>query len=126
MDSASDAYSIASTDSDRVIVIAGPGTGKSFAMKRRIAKLLDDGVNPAQILSVTFTNVASNDMHQELIGMSVSQASNLKAQTLHSLAFTILSRNHVLTTTGRNPRPLLDFELKPLMADLSSHGGNVS
>ena len=123
LDRASKAYSIASADSDRVIVIAGPGTGKSFAMKRRIAKLLEDGVNPSEVLPVTFTNVASNDMHHELIGMSVAQASSLKAQTLHSLAFSILSRNHVLTATGRNPRPLLDFELKPLMADLSSHGG---
>lgn len=90
LDGTSQAYRMATEDSDKVIVIAGPGTGKSFAMKRRIAKLLEDGVNPAQILPVTFTNVASNDMHQELIGMSVSQSSNLKAQTLHSLAFTIL------------------------------------
>lgn len=123
LDRASPAYAIATSEEDKIIVIAGPGTGKSFAMKRRIARLLEDGVQPGHILPVTFTNVAANDMHQELIGMSVTGAERLKALTLHSLAFTILSKNNVLTETGRKPRPLFEYELDPLMADLAEHGG---
>ena len=98
-------YAIASSDADNIIVLAGPGTGKSFSMKRRVARLLEEGVKPEQILAVTFTNVAVDDMHQELVGMSVAGADKLQAQTLHSLALSILSRHHVLSSTGRNPRP---------------------
>lgn len=92
-------------------------------MKRRVARLLEDRVTPEKILAVTFTNVAVDDMHQELVGMSVIGAGRLKAQTLHSLALGILSRNHVLSSTGRTPRPLLEYEKEPLKLDLKAHGG---
>ena len=123
LDPSSKAYQIASSKAEKICLIAGPGTGKSYSMKRRIARLLEDGVDPEKILAVTFTNVAANDMHQELVSMSVTGANRLKARTLHSLAFGILCRNHVFTTTGRVPRPLSEFELDPLMADLLVHGG---
>jgi DNA helicase-2/ATP-dependent DNA helicase PcrA len=59
MDPASPAYGIAASTAKRMRVIAGPGTGKSFAMKRRVARLLEEGVKPREILSVTFTRVAA-------------------------------------------------------------------
>ena len=125
LDPSSKAYQIASSKAEKICLIAGPGTGKSYSMNKRIERLLEDGVNPEKILAVTFTNVAANDMHQELVNMPVTGANRLKARTLHSLAFGILSKNHVLTTTGRVPRPLLKFELEPLKADLSAHGGKT-
>ena len=36
------AFNIANSNSNRLIVMAGPGTGKSFAMKRRISKLIEE------------------------------------------------------------------------------------
>jgi len=55
------ALQIASTQESPLRVMAGPGTGKSFAMKRRIARLLEEGAEPARILAVTFTrNAAAN------------------------------------------------------------------
>lgn len=124
LDPQSPAYHIAASANARVRVIAGPGTGKSFAMKRRVARLLEEGVEPATILPVTFTRVAAEDLHRELIGMGVPGCEALNGVTLHSLALRILMRNHVLGATGRIPRPLNDFELKPLEADLASaHGG---
>ncbi len=44
LDKESVVYAIAAAPESRVRVIAGPGTGKSFAMKRRVAKLLESGV----------------------------------------------------------------------------------
>ena len=52
-------HRIASTTNTRIRVVAGPGTGKSFAMKRRVARLLESGVAPGLILPVTFTRVAA-------------------------------------------------------------------
>jgi DNA helicase II / ATP-dependent DNA helicase PcrA len=122
LDVASAAYRIASSVSHRIRVVAGPGAGKSFAMKRRVARLLEAGVEPREILPVTFTRVAAEDLHRELIGMGVPRCDELKGVTLHSLAMQILMRGHVLEATGRTPRPLNEFELRPLEADL---GGGV-
>jgi superfamily I DNA/RNA helicase len=93
-------------------------------MKRRVARLLESGIEPKSILAVTFTRVAAEDLHRELVGMGAPGCENLEGTTLHSLALRILTRNHVLEATGRTPRPLNDFEIKPLEADMSAaHGG---
>lgn len=58
---------IAQSTSSRLRVMAGPGTGKSFAMKRRIARLIEvDKVDPGRILAVTFTRTAAADLKREL------------------------------------------------------------
>ncbi|HHG90308.1 MAG TPA: ATP-dependent helicase [Devosia sp.] len=118
------AHRIASTTNARVRVVAGPGTGKSFAMKRRVARLLEAGVAPDLILPVTFTRVAAQDLHRELVNMGVPGCNALHAHTLHSLALRMLTRNHVLAATGRIPRPLNDFETEAMVCDLmAAHGG---
>lgn len=121
---ATPAYEIAASANSRIRVVAGPGTGKSFAMKRRVARLLENGVAPSTILPVTFTRVAAEDLHRELVGMGVPGCDELEGVTLHSLALRMLMRNHVLDATGRVPRPLNEFELEPLICDLmDAHGG---
>lgn len=119
------AFGIAGSEHERMRVIAGPGTGKSFAMKRRVARLLEvENVPPERILAVTFTRVAAEDLHRELVGLGVEGANDLRGRTLHSLAMSILMQNHVLPVLGRHPRPLNDFELEPLLEDLSADHGN--
>ncbi|MGO4638437.1 UvrD-helicase domain-containing protein [Mesorhizobium sp. 2RAF45] len=120
----SPAYAIASSTNARIRVVAGPGTGKSFAMKRRVARLLEEAVEPTTILPVTFTRIAAEDLHRELVSMDVAGSANLRGMTLHSLAMRILMRGHVLGATGRIPRTLNEFELEPLVSDLMAvHGG---
>ena len=112
------AHTIASEVNARIRVVAGPGTGKSFAMKRRVGRLLEEGVEPDRILPVTFTRVAAEDLHRELVGMGVPGCDALEGTTLHRLCLRRLSRNAVLAATGRTARPLNQFELEPLIADL--------
>ncbi|MCB0518489.1 MAG: ATP-dependent helicase [Lewinellaceae bacterium] len=124
LDINSAAYDIAASPNPSLRVIAGPGTGKSFAMKRRVARLLEEGEAASSILPVTFTRVAAEDLHRELVGMGVEGCEDIQGVTLHSLSFRILMRNHVLQVTGRTPRPLNEFEIKVLEADLQDqHGG---
>ena len=119
----SPAFRIAASQNEKIRVVAGPGTGKSFAMKRRVARLRS-GIAPARILAVTFTRVAAEDLHRELVGMNVPGCDQLQGTTLHSLALRCLMRNHVLAATGRTPRPLNGFELEPLVSDLTgAHRG---
>ena len=122
LDTGSVAYAIAAAPEPRVRVIAGPGTGKSFAMKRRVARLLESGIAPKEILAVTFTRVAAEDLHRELQKLGTPGCEELEGQTLHSLAMRILSRKHVLEALGRVPRALNAFEMKAMICDLA--GGN--
>ena len=123
LDKSSVAFGIAAAPEPRVRVIAGPGTGKSFAMKRRVAKLLESGVAPKEVLAVTFTRVAAEDLHRELQKLGTPGCEELQGQTLHSLAMRILSRKHVLEAVGRVPRSLNTFETKAMICDLATANG---
>lgn len=70
----SEAYLIAASNNEHIRVVAGPGTGKSFAMQRRVARLLESGVDPSSVLPVTFTRVAAEDLHRELVAMDTPGA----------------------------------------------------
>jgi ATP-dependent DNA helicase UvrD/PcrA len=124
LDRSSSAYRIASSQSRFNRVIAGPGTGKSFALKRRVARLLEEGANPKRILPVTFTNVAAEDLQREMLQIGVPGCENIRGSTLHSLCMRMLSRESVMQTVGRTPRPLNKFEIEPLLCDLSKDFGN--
>ena len=120
------AYKIAAAAGNRIRVIAGPGTGKSFAMKRRVARLLEAVVPPESVLAVTFTRVAAEDLHRELQKLDVPGCEELEGVTLHGLAMRILARGHVLKIIGRTPRPLNTFELKAMFADIGPTNGGVA
>ena len=123
LDKASVAYAIAAAPEPRVRVIAGPGTGKSFAMKRRVAKLLEGGVSPKKILAVTFTRVAAEDLHRELQKLGTPGCDQLSGVTLHSLAMKMLRRKAVFEALGRVPRSLNRFERKALLSDIAAANG---
>ena len=123
LDRAGVAYAIASDTARRMRVVAGPGTGKSFALKRRVARLLENGANPKRILPVTFTRIAAEDLHRELQSLGVRGCDALDGRTLHSLGMFILMKRNVLQALGRVPRPLNTFELEPLLYDLTSAYG---
>jgi DNA helicase-2/ATP-dependent DNA helicase PcrA len=104
-------------------VIAGPGTGKTFALIRRIARLLEEGVQPNRILAVTFTRTAANDLVEKLAALGVPGADQVAAKTLHSLSFGLLSRAAVFHALGRMARPLMDCEADALICDLQEQFG---
>lgn len=49
-----------------IYVFAGPGTGKTFAMMRRIARILEEGADPERMLAVTFTRTAAIDLKEQI------------------------------------------------------------
>jgi len=104
-------------------VIAGPGTGKTFALMRRVARLLESNVVPTRILAVTFTRTAANDLVEKLAALGVPGAEDVAAKTLHSLSFSLLSRNSVFQALGRTARPLMDYEQDTLICDLRDQFG---
>jgi len=124
LDKNSIAYAIAADQSRYIRVLAGPGTGKSFALKRRVARLLESAVVPERLLPVTFTNIAAEDLQRELIQVGAPNCEDIRAGTLHPICMRILTRQHVLQGTGRISRPLNRFEMEPLLQDLPANFGD--
>jgi superfamily I DNA/RNA helicase len=105
-------------------VLAGPGTGKTFSMMRRIQRWLETGVSPQRILAVTFTRTAARDLKDQLARMAISGAERVQASTLHSLAYSVLAEDEVFQATERSPRALFSYEVRQLILDLRErHAG---
>jgi DNA helicase II / ATP-dependent DNA helicase PcrA len=103
------ARDIAASDRSPLRVMAGPGTGKSFAMKRRAARLLESGQNPKRILAVTFTRNAAASLVDDLRDLGVPGSEKIRAGTLHAFCFSLLSRQEVFEFLDRVARPVVTF-----------------
>ena len=74
-----------------VLVLAGPGSGKTGVLTRRVAHLISDiGVAPYQIMAVTFTNKAASEMRHRVRGFLGDQVRGLQIGTFHSTCARIL------------------------------------
>ena len=76
-----------------LIVVAGAGAGKTRVLTYRIAYLIQQGIDPFEILSLTFTNKAAREMKERISNLiDSSEAKNLWMGTFHSV-FARLLRN---------------------------------
>ncbi len=117
------ALTIAASPNSPLCVVAGPGTGKTFALMRRITRLLEvDKANPRRILACTFTRTAAEDITRAIAELGVDRADEIQTHTVHGFCFSMLSSQDVLEATGRVPRPLLRFEERFLLQDLCKTG----
>ena len=123
----SESLDIISSDDEEICVIAGPGTGKTFALKRKVLRHLEEGSDPSKILVVTFSRTAASDIKEELLELGFKGTDKIIASTLHSFCFSVLNREGVLDYTGRKTRILLDYEKRIMLEDLRNLGlGSIS
>lgn len=71
-------------------ILAGPGSGKTRVITRRIARLVDRGVHPSSILAITFTNKAAREMQDRV--RSLLPDSRIWISTFHRFCASILRR----------------------------------
>ena len=77
------------------IISAGAGSGKTRLLTFKIAYLISIGVSPSQILALTFTNKAANEMKSRVIELLDNHSLNeLWMGTFHSIFLRILRENH--------------------------------
>ncbi|QJB55150.1 UvrD-helicase domain-containing protein [Pseudodesulfovibrio sp. zrk46] len=70
-----------------VLVLAGPGTGKTQTLMGRVTRLIDEGVNPKRILALTFTRRAAQELRDRMKGLRGEDAPLPQAGTLHALCY---------------------------------------
>jgi DNA helicase-2/ATP-dependent DNA helicase PcrA len=76
-----------------VLVLAGAGSGKTRTLTYRVAYLIDQGVSPYNILTLTFTNKAAKDMERKVENLIGDLPNNLWMGTFHGICVRILSRH---------------------------------
>ncbi|GAB0003829.1 ATP-dependent helicase [Helicobacter pylori] len=86
------------------LVIASAGTGKTSTIVGRILYLLDNGIKPEEILLLTFTNKASNEMIARVAKYSKS-SSKIEAGTFHAVAYRYL-KEHYPNLSLKQPKEL--------------------
>ena len=75
-----------------MLVLAGAGAGKTHTMTSRVAYMIDQGIEPKQILLLTFTNKAADEMMERVKKYCGEKAEGVTACTYHSFCALMLRR----------------------------------
>jgi DNA helicase-2/ATP-dependent DNA helicase PcrA len=79
-------------DDGPLLVIAGAGSGKTRTLTYRAARLVEEGVAPGQILLLTFTRKAADEMLRRAARLLDHRCRQIAGGTFHSFAYTVLKR----------------------------------
>lgn len=92
-----------------VMVVAGPGTGKTQVLSLRIAHILDSTDTPADgVLCLTFTNAGVKAMRERLLRLIGPTATKVRVSTFHAFALDVIEEFHDALDDSRVPELLED------------------
>lgn len=115
------AHELIESNEKVIRVVAGPGSGKTTCLKRRIQRLVQgEKINPGTMFVGTFTRAIARELRDAL-------GTEVRVSTLHSLAYDLL-REHPAACQGMHLRFLLKYEEDILLYDIenvASHIGNI-
>ena len=81
-----------------MLLIAGPGSGKTFTITERIRYLIEEkGIEPSQILVITFTKAAASEMEQRFLNAMKGKSYSVNFGTFHAVYFHILKQTYQYT-----------------------------
>ena len=85
-----------------MLVLAGAGSGKTKVLTSRIAYLIENEVNPRNILAITFTNKAAKEMKDRVVNLIGSSANYIQISTFHSLGLKMIKENYNILGYDKN------------------------
>ena len=102
-----------------VMVVAGPGTGKTQTIALRIANILDKtDTNPDNILALTFTDSGARAMRERLVSLIGTPAYHINISTFHSFCDEIIRNSPDFFSLDPSAEPLSDLERLQLIHKL--------
>lgn len=121
----------------QVRLVAGPGTGKSKTIEKRVAHVLNNGALPENVYVISFTVATSSELRERIAGFCAdlpcaAAAAAVRVSTMHSMALRLLRSANILATLyPADPVVLDDWERKhiydvELASDLHSSAGRAS
>ena len=76
-----------------MMVLAGPGSGKTFVITRRIRNMIQSGISPESILVITFTKAAAVEMQERFESLMDDEISGVTFGTFHGIYFNFLKKS---------------------------------
>jgi DNA helicase-2/ATP-dependent DNA helicase PcrA len=105
-------------------VVAGPGAGKTYALKLRVKRRVREGMDPKRIFVGTFTRAVARALTKDFSAEENEEPPVVG--TLHQLALKIL-KDHPAALKGRTPKFLLRHETECMLADIGPEvGGDLN
>ena len=108
-----------------LLVLAGAGSGKTKVLTTKVAKLiLDNNVDPSNILAITFTNKAAKEMKERILNMVGMIGYQIQISTFHSFGLSILKKHYDKLKLSKN-FTILDSDdssilIKNILKDMNS------
>ena len=100
-----DQRAVAEISSGPVLVVAGPGSGKTRTLTHRVAWLVDErGVPPEGCLTITFTRRAAQELRERLVALLPRRGHRVPVHTFHSLGLALLKEHGLLLDLGEGFR----------------------
>ena len=100
-----------------IMLLAGPGTGKTFTIIHRIENMLSHGINPSSILCLTFSDAAAREMKQRLIDKMGVLASSVDIYTYHSFCNDVIRQYPQQFSLNAGVRLITETEKIKLMKE---------
>ena len=101
-----------------LLIVAGPGTGKTRTLTSRLAWLVERNLaNPEACLAITFTNRAAGEMRERLYALIPEHAARMAILTFHGLGYRIIRENAVRWGLGACVRVADEAETSALLMD---------
>jgi len=99
----------------QVRLVAGPGTGKSYTIEKRVADLLNNGATPGNVYVISFTRATCTELSARIRAFCsnlpcANVAGQARVSTMHALALRILRRANLLTSYPSTPIMLDNWE----------------
>jgi superfamily I DNA/RNA helicase len=100
--------------SQQVLLIAGPGTGKSSSIEERVRWVLEQGADPDTVFVISFTRASARDLRERIraycAGRGQGGADQVSVTTMHSLALRVLRQAGLLAAYPVDPLVLDEWE----------------
>ena len=106
-----------------VLIVAGPGSGKTRVLTHRVAHLISQKIPAENILAVTFTNKAANEMKERLNNYSGDKAAGVHVSTIHALCVRILREDGPHINLPRNFTVLDQDDQKSILKEAIKEKG---